>query len=473
LFASELKALHPFPYFKKEINHTAVSLFFKYGYIPAPHTIFNNTFKLFPGHTLILDIPKNKVEIEKYYDVADYYNKPKLNISETELLQEIEKLLTSAFQYRMVSDVPVGIFLSGGYDSSIVSAILQKNNNQKLKTFTIGFEEQQYNEATYAKDISKYLGTDHYEYYCSACEARDIIPDLPLIFDEPFGDSSAIPTTLVSRFARKHVTVALSADGGDEVFAGYNKYDYYLDLKKKIEKIPPFLNGSTSRVIKSAGKYSRLIGADLSEKLLKLGDVLETENKDSMRIESMSKHYSNYYLSHFLTSYEINTGLFDHIEPANSNNDFLNQMLMYDYKTYLPDDILVKVDRAAMSVGLEGREPLLDHRIIELLAQVPSLTKYKNGIKKYLLKEIAHKYIPKELLNRPKSGFSIPIHEWLRNDLKDLVFDQINEQQLSKHQFINIKKAIKIRDEFIKGENKHNLSLWLLLTFQMWWNKWM
>ncbi len=473
LFASELKAFHPFPCFRKEINNEAVSLFFKYGYIPAPHTIFKNAFKLFPGCILTLDIRKNEIKIEKYYEIADYYHKPKITISEEELVQETEKILSSAFQYRMVSDVPVGVFLSGGYDSSIVSAILQKNNTQKIKTFTIGFEEKNYDEAQYAKDIAKYLQTDHHQYYCSTREARDIIADLPYIFDEPFGDSSAIPTILVSRFARKQVTVALSADGGDEVFAGYNKYDYFLNLKKKVQNIPGFLNDGSAGILQTLGKYFLKPGTNLSEKFLKLGEVLESGKGDSKKIESMSKHYSNHYLSQLICQYNSQSGLADHIKPSNGENDFLSQMLLMDSKTYLPDDILVKVDRATMSVGLEGREPLLDHRIMELLAQVPSAIKYKNGNKKFILKEIAHKYIPIELLSRPKTGFSIPIDEWLRKDLKDLLFANINEGQLSKHHLLHTKTAIRIRNEFIRGEKKHNLSIWLLLNFQMWWNRWM
>jgi asparagine synthase (glutamine-hydrolysing) len=473
LFASELKALHPYPYFKKDINNKAVSLFFKYGYIPTPHTIYNNTFKLSPGSILTLDISQNKIEIEKYYDIADYYNKPKVNVSEKELLEEIEHLLISAFKYRMVSDVPVGVFLSGGYDSSIVSAILQKNNTKKIKTFTIGFKEEQYNEAEYAKNIATYLGTDHHEYYCNAEEARNIIPILPTIFDEPFGDSSAIPTILVSRFAKEQVTVALSADGGDEIFAGYNSYDYFINLHKKIQKIPAFINNTLSTTLSKTGRFSNLYGLGVSEKILKLSDIIKNKDSTSKSIEAMSKHYSNYYLSNFINNYDTHCGSFDFIESFENNNDFLNKFLFYDYKAYLPDDILVKIDRATMSVGLEGREPLLDHRIAELLAQVPTELKYKNGNKKYLLKKITHQYIPSALLNRPKSGFSIPIDVWLRKELKDLLFANINDQQLSKHHFFNTSSVIKIRNEFIKGEQKHNLSIWFILIFQMWWNKWM
>ena len=227
LFASELKSIFKYPSFEKNINKEAVSLFFKYGFIRAPHTIFKNTYKVKPGHYIKINIINKKIEDIKYYDVLDYYNKPKLKISEEDATNEIEKLFISAFQYRMISHVPVGVFLSGGYDSSVVAAVLQKNNTQRIKTFTIGFNEEKYNEAPYAKIIAEYLGTDHHEYYCTTKEAQNILPFLPEIYDEPFGDSSAIPTILVSQFARKHVTVSLSADGGDETFGGYTVLPFF------------------------------------------------------------------------------------------------------------------------------------------------------------------------------------------------------------------------------------------------------
>lgn len=472
LFASELKALHHYPVFKKEINETAVSLFFKYAYIPAPHTIFKNTFKLQAGHYLEIDLDKKTVSEIKYYDIIDFYNKPKLKISEQEAFEETERLLTSAFQYRMVSDVPVGVFLSGGYDSSVVAVILQKNNQQKIKTFTIGFDEEKYNEAGHAKKIAEYIGTDHHEYYCTTKEAQNIFPELADIYDEPFGDSSAIPTTLVSRFARKNVTVALSADGGDEIFAGYNHYDQLVSFHNALNKAPKFLRDFSSAII-SKIPFSKipLRGITL-HKVSKAAEMISAKNEIEIN-DSLSKHYSDELFKNFLNHPHNKAGLYDAIAKIKSENDFLNVALALNYKVYMPDDILVKVDRATMSVGLEGREPLLDHRIIEFVSQLPSQLKYKNGIKKYLLKEITHKYIPKELLDRPKSGFSIPVYEWLRNDLKEYLYFYISEEQLSKHNYLHIKEALRMRDDFIAGKKGYEVKIWLILIFQMWWNRWM
>jgi asparagine synthase (glutamine-hydrolysing) len=468
LFASELKALHHYPVFKKEINETAVSLFFKYAYIPAPHTIFKTTFKLQAGHYLEINLDEKKVSEIKYYDIIDFYNKPKLKISEQEALEETERLLTSAFQYRMVSDVPAGVFLSGGYDSSAVAGILQKNNRQKIKTFTIGFEEEKYNEAAHAKKIAEYIGTDHHEYYCTTKEAQDIFPELADIYDEPFGDSSAIPTTLVSRFARKNVAVALSADGGDEIFAGYNRYDQLASIHKMPQIVRNFSAALLSRM-----PFSTISGkSKIFQQIPKLADVLSS--KDEIEInESLNRHFSGKEIREFLNNVDDNCGLFNSLNHLNETNDFLNTALALDYKVYLPDDILVKVDRATMSVGLEGREPFLDHRIIEFVSQLPSELKYNKGVKKDLLKKITHKYVPKELLNQPKTGFAIPVYDWLRNDLKEHVYLYINEEQLRKHNYINIKEALKLREDFLSGKKGYEIKIWLIIMFQMWWNRWM
>ena len=472
LFASELKSIYTFPVFEKKINEEAVSLFFKYAYIRAPHTIFKNTYKVQPGHYIKIDLSNKKVDEIKYYDVLDYYNKPKLKISEADALDEVENLFTSAFQYRMVSDVPVGIFLSGGYDSSMVAAVLQKNNSQKLKTFTIGFHEEKYNEAPHAKKVAEYIGTDHNEYYCTTKEAQDIFPLLADIYDEPFGDSSGIPTILVSRFARKQVTVALSADGGDEIFAGYNRYPQLNRLNNLFTKTPEVLRTVIANIL-PAVPFKSIPGLRRKAPAFsKLEEILKSDDPNTIS-DTLSKHYTNRDLTKLLPRFNQGINLYNDVGKINNQNDFINTVLALDYKTYMVDDILVKVDRATMSVGLEGREPLLDHRIIEFVAQLPSELKYKNGTKKYLLKTIAHKYIPKELLDRPKTGFGLPVYEWLKTDMKDLLFNYINEDQLSKHDFINAGNAIKLRDEFIAGKNNNETQIWLLLMFQMWWNRWM
>ncbi len=470
LFASELKSIYTYPNFEKNINEQAVSLFFKYAYIRAPHTIFKHTYKVKPGHYIKIDVVRKTVEDIKYYDVLDYYNKPKLKISEEEATTEVERLFTSAFQYRMVSDVPVGVFLSGGYDSGVVAAVLQANNTQRIKTFTIGFNEAKYNEAHHAKKMAEYMGTDHHEYYCTTKEAQDILPDLPEIYDEPFGDSSAIPTTLVSRFARKHVTVSLSADGGDEIFAGYVRYPFLQRIDNTIHGLPKVVL-NTGRILSNFSMNLAPFLKDNSRmsrihELLKGSDILNIA-------DVFSQYYNETELNALLNMRNVNVGLYDEISPINNQNDFINTCLALDYTTYMIDDILAKVDRATMSVGLEGREPLLDNRIIEFVSQLPSELKYNHGEKKYLLKKIAHKYLPKTLMDRPKSGFALPVNEWLRGNLKDYLFQYINEEELRKHNFINSKKAILLRNDFIVGKAKTDTKLWLLLMFQMWWNRWM
>lgn len=472
LFASELKSIYTYPPFEKNINQEAVSLFFKYGYIRAPHTIFKNTYKVRPGHYVKIDTAHKKVEEVKYYDVLDYYNKPKLKISEEDALAETEKLFTSAFQYRMVSDVPVGIFLSGGYDSSAVAAVLQKNNSQKIKTYTIGFHERKYNEAPHAKKIAEYIGTDHHEYYCTTKEAQDIFPNLADIYDEPFGDSSGIPTTLVSRFARSHVTVALSADGGDEIFAGYNRYSLLNKINNVRNRTPRFLRSALAGILPVIPAKRLPLLKHKTEAFFRLEEILRGADTNVIP-DTMSKHYTNNQLKKLLPGFDSNINLYNDLGKLNTENDFINTMLAIDYKTYMVDDILVKVDRATMSVGLEGREPLLDHRIIEFVAQLPSELKYNKGTKKYLLKKLVHKYVPKELLDRPKSGFGLPVNEWLKTDLKEYLFYYINEEQLSKHNYISIEYAVKLRDEFLAGKNINEVQIWLILMFQMWWNRWM
>ena len=471
LFASELKSMYSYPSFEKKINKDAVTLFFKYGYIRAPHSIFNDTYKVQPGHYIKIDIVRKQVKEIKYYDVLDYYNKPKLKISEEDALEEVEKLFTSAFQYRMVSDVPVGVFLSGGYDSSLVTAVLQKNNASAIKTFTIGFNEAKYNEAPYAKNIAKYLGTDHHEYYCTTKEAQDILPVLPDIYDEPFGDTSAIPTTLVSRFARKQVTVSLSADGGDEIFAGYHRYQYLQTINNSFSKTPKFVLKGGKYLLNSSFSLMPALKNKL-RRVVKLSDLLN-DYGDHCIPDILSQFYSEANVKQLLPGCNPKTGLYDYIGKINNENDYMNTCLALDYKTFMVDDILAKVDRATMSVGLEGREPLLDNRIIEFVAQLPSAMKYNNGEKKYLLKKIAHKYIPKEMLDRPKSGFSVPVNEWLKNELKEYLYYYINEKQLSRHDYIDVKKAISIRDTFLAGKSKNETQVWLLLMFQMWWDRWM
>ncbi|WP_417559376.1 asparagine synthase (glutamine-hydrolyzing) [Marinomonas sp.] len=474
MFASELKSFHEHSDFQKELNYDGLALYLQYGYIPQPHTIFNHTHKLKAGHILEFNIKNSQLNIEKYWDVIDCYNKPKLNISEQEATDETERLLKSACEYRMMSDVPVGIFLSGGYDSSAVTALLQSERTERLKTFSIGFHEPKYNEAHYAKKVAEHLGTDHTEYYCSQQDALEILPQLPDIWDEPFADNSVIPTTLVSKLAREQVTVSLSADGGDEVFGGYDKYvqaAHYHQMFNKLPSrslfarglgmIPPEKMGLDLLIHNFSGKYHRALS-------------IMSADSQNQAMQNLQKFFSGTELSGLV---KFKTGKvktdFDNVVNLNSQLSDLDKMMAIDFKTYQLDDILTKVDRAAMSVGLEGREPLLDYRLIEYVARLDPALKISNGNKKYLLKQITHKYLPKEIMERPKMGFSVPIVEWFSDELKHYLDHYFDPELLEKQGLFNVKHLSNMKKQYLVGKKHHIGKLWIILVFQMWYERWM
>jgi asparagine synthase (glutamine-hydrolysing) len=483
LFSSELKAFHAHPNFQKELNYPAVAAFMQYGNVPTPHCIFNHCWKLKPGHTLTISLSHPEASLnhslsnqKSYWNVYDAYNQPKQQISFEEALNETEKLLKSACDYRMVADVPVGVFLSGGYDSASVTALLQKDRTEKLKTFTIAVPDIGLNEAPYAKDIAKHLGTDHTEINCTQQEAIDLIEDLPYYYDEPFADSSAIPTTLVSKAARQHVTVALSADAGDEVFAGYNRYDYLYRFGPKINSIPAPIRkiiAGTMDVIPSNALPILKNKYNFHNRYEKLKGILRNPSPESIML-SLSQQFTDKQLQEFMA------GSFSLLDTAYTSKELkqeffspLAYMMAIDYQTYLVDDIMQKVDRAAMTVSLEGREPYLDHRVIEWAATLPDEYKYNNGQKKYILKEILHKYVPKEMMDRPKMGFAIPIAEWMLKDLKSMIDSFINEETIRKQGIFNWPQVKALRDAFFNGKKELDYKMWYLLMFQMWYAKWM
>jgi len=462
LFGSEIKTFHKHPQFKKEINLDAVVQFMQYGYVPSPKSIFKNVQKLEPGSILKFDLKTKSFINQKYWNIDSFYEKEKLSIEFVDAKAQTEALIKSACDYRMVSDVSVGVFLSGGYDSTLVTALLQSNSTQKIKTFTIGVEDQHLNEASFAKDIAKHLETDHTELYCSEKEMFELIEKLPFHFDEPFGDSSAIPTMLVSKLAKKDVTVALSADGGDEVFAGYNRYDYISKLKKiqTLSKIPLPYNTLTDLFIKNKVEAQRFKNLLKNPSSINLADILNS----GFQINGLKK----------LFKYDFSKDIFSKNEYDNNKIDGdLSQMMAYDYKTYLLDDILVKVDRSTMSASLEGREPLLDHRIIEYAAQLPDKYKYNKGKKKYILKEITHKYVPKEMMERPKMGFGVPVFNWLHGPLREKIEYYFDEEFIQKQSIFNFEEVDKMRYDILNKIDKHYQKLWYLLMFQMWYEKWM
>jgi asparagine synthase (glutamine-hydrolysing) len=376
IFGSELKALMKHPAFIKEINLDAAAAYMQYGYVPAQHCIFNDTHKLQAGHYLEFDLTIQEITTKQYWNVYDAYNKPALKISLPDAITETEKLLSNAFQYRMVSDVPVGVFLSGGYDSTCVTALLQKENTEKIKTFTIGVPHAKMNEAPVAKEIAERLGTDHTEYYCTEKEALEIIPQLPFFYDEPFADSSAIPTILVSKIAREKVTVALSAD---EIFAGYNRYDFAMKYGKKLQQTPAVLRKSLAALMNAipAGSIPFFNKQYLfNSRYEKVKTFLKDPSEKNIMLGITQQMTANDIAVLFKVPVKKLCSPFDSKELNADNFSTLAFMMAVDYQTYLPDDILQKVDRATMSASLEGREPFLDQRVIEWAAQLPMEYKY-------------------------------------------------------------------------------------------------
>lgn len=476
LFSSELKSFHEHPEFEKKLDLNAVAAYMQYGNVPTPHCIFKNCGKIKPGHYLKINLENKSQQEIQYWNVYNFYNQPKLNLSFPEAKIQTKELLKSAFNYRMVADVPVGVFLSGGYDSTTVSSLIQAESTARLKTFTIGVPDIGLNEAPYARDIAKHLDTDHTEINCTEEEAIEMIKDLPFFYDEPFADSSAIPTTLVSKAARKDVTVALSADGGDEIFGGYNRYDFMHRYGKTLNSIPKAVrkilvgamgNISSEKIPVLKDKYN------FHNRYEKLKTVLNDPSEKEIML-SLSQQFNDEQMKSVMKSeFTSLPTMFQSKEMLEDFKSPLSYMMAIDFQTYMLDDILQKVDRATMTNSLEGREPMLDHRILEFAAQLPDEYKYQNGIKKRILREITHEYIPKELLDRPKMGFAIPIAKWLKNELRDHVEEYLNEDRIEKQGIFNWEFITKLKMDFYKGRKEYDSKLWYFLMFQMWYERWM
>jgi asparagine synthase (glutamine-hydrolysing) len=476
LFGSELKALLANPFFRKEIEINAVGSFLQFGYVPAPNCIFKHSFKLLPAHFLTFNLKSREIETAKYWDVYDCYNREKLKISMPDAIEETEKILEKSFRYRMIADVPVGVFLSGGYDSSCLVALLQKNNPGKLKTFTIGFEDKKLNEAEYAREIAKVLGTEHHEYYCSEKDALDVVPDLPFYYDEPFADSSSIPTILVSKMARESVTVALSADAGDEIFGGYDRYEWMVKYYKRINAIPAVVrrSGAALMNILPLNKFPGLQDDYMFQKKYeKLASILQDPTPPNlfmgMTVDYTGRERSRLFLERTESLFSAHCNQ----ELQDAYFDPLTYAMARDYQTYLVDDILQKVDRATMSVSLEGREPFLDQHVIEWAGSLPSDYKIFNGRRKYILREIVHKYIPDKLMDRPKMGFAVPVQHWLNGALRPLVDRYLGESFVKRQQLFNAEYIVRIKRSYYEAKKENNYKIWHLLMFQMWYDKWM
>ena len=477
LFGSELKVFHEHPGFQKCLNPNGLTNYFQFGYSICPETIFQFTYQVPPGSYIEFDIRTRTLSHTAYWKIEDHYTH-KQALPETEILSELESLLISSVDYRMVADVPVGVFLSGGYDSSTVAAMLQKNRTERIKTFTIGFKEDKFDEAPHAKKIARYLGTDHIEYYCSVEDALSLVQEMPFYFDEPYADYSSIPTMLVSELARKEVTVALSADGGDELFGGYPKYLNALNYRKYRAFLPGAIskplgsiyNFTSSSILSNSKKLTKYIGTSNKVHELIRGESVidfarinvqqfEEESLEKLLLSGRCKQDNLFYNNAFFEA-------FDH----------LDRLLLLDFKTFLPDDLLVKIDRSTMRVSLEGREPLLDHRLIEFMGKINAQSKlnYAEKNTKYYLKKIAHKYIPEEMLNRPKMGFTPPLASWLKGPLKESVQQYLSKELIEPQGILNYQVVDRIKRDFYNlNHTKTAKKIWNILMFQMWFEKWM
>lgn len=478
LFGSELKALKAHPDFKNNISRSSISLLIKHCYIPAPYSIYEGIFKLMPGSLLCISACNTEPTIESYWSVAAAaetgLTKPFAGSLEDSVVH-LEQLATESISRQMLADVPLGAFLSGGIDSSTVVALMQTLSSQPVKTFTIGFNDQGYNEATHAKAVASYLGTEHTELYVPPEQAQQVIPRLPKLYDEPFADSSQIPMFLVSQLASDHVTVSLSGDGGDELFCGYQRYGFTSNIWNKISPLPEFLRKSASRSIRSISPetWTRFAGyTPLKQKFPLFGDKLH-KGAGLLGCESISHLYYNYISTTLNTtqlvrgSLDINALLTNIAEEAKYLGD-IEQMMLLDTLTYLPDDILVKVDRAAMGVSLETRIPFLDHNIVEFAFTLPLDYKLRDGQTKWPLRQVLYKYVPKELIDRPKMGFAIPLADWLRGPLKTWAEQLLNKDRLDKEGYFHGDAVNKYWQEHQLGSRNWSYLLWNILMFQAW-----
>jgi asparagine synthase (glutamine-hydrolysing) len=478
LFGSEIKAIKAHPAFAGEVDRGAIALQMRHSYIPAPYSIYHGIRKLPPGHCIKIttsdesaqNAPRPYWSFPQAVECSRY---DPFTGTDTEAVDTLDGLLRSAVAQQMNADVPLGAFLSGGIDSSTIVALMQSQSSRPVKTFTIGFKEAGYDEAVHAKAVAQHLGTEHTELYLSPQQAMNVIPRLPTLYDEPFSDSSQIPTYLVSEMARRHVTVSLSGDGGDELFGGYNRYHMTSGVWDKIQKVPRLFRrvastGLTSlpperwdqisRWIPGATKY-----ANFGNKIHKGASVLTSQSLDELYLNFIS-HWSDP-ASLVINGIEHPTQI---TVPPFHLSGKIEQMMALDSVSYLPDDILCKVDRAAMGASIETRVPMLDHRVVEFAWRIPLKMKVRHGQGKWILRQVLNKYVPKELIERPKMGFGVPIGGWLRGPLRDWAESLLDESRLRNEGFFYPAPIRKKWDEHLSGQNNWQYHLWDVLMFQAW-----
>lgn len=478
LFGSELKALQRHPSFQAKVDEAALGSFLRYGYVPAPFSIWQGIHKLPPGTFLTMSHAKEATsEPQPYWSLAEAVRTGAADPVEDDdaARDTLEALLRSAVVSRAVADVPLGAFLSGGVDSSLIAALLQQHSARPIKTFTIGFQDARFDEAPHAKAVAQHLGTEHHELYLDTAQMVDAVPGIATIWDEPFADSSQVPTYLVSKMARSEVTVALSGDAGDELFGGYNRYVAGASLAQMAQRIPGVARPMISRTLAAgptlalaetlnARLPSRRRQLGLSDRLRKAAATIRDPRADVMYRKLVS---------HSDTPLQLLRGGSEHarsVQLADGIDDPRAAMMYLDTMTYLPDDILAKVDRASMAVGLEARVPFLDHRLVEFAWRLPMSAKIQGGVGKRILRDILYRHVPRELIERPKAGFAIPVAEWLKGPLRDWGEALLDRRRLEEQGLFDASAVRALWEENLAGRRAAHTQLWDLLMFQAWWD---
>ena len=481
LFGSELKALRAHPAFRSEIDRNVLALYLRYGYITAPYSIYKNIFKLLPGTYVQVSARQSPGTLPKpkaYWSLREVVERGLANPfagSDEDAIGELEARLMQAVSLQRVADVPIGAFLSGGIDSSTIVALMQAQSTRPVKTFTIGFHESRYNEAGHAKAVAQHLGTEHTELYVTPRDAMEVVPKLPTLYDEPFGDSSAIPTYLVSQLARQHVTVSLSGDGGDELFAGYDRYQRTQSIWSVVQRIPPvgrrlLANSINMLSVDRLNQWTKPFHSGNDQlspgaRIKRLAQYLSAETMEQCyQIQVSQRDDAQSMILNHLSSLQTK------IEPFCwlPNGQPLDRMMYTDAMNYLPDDILVKVDRAAMGVSLETRVPMLDPRVIEFAWRLPLHMKVRQGKGKWLLREVLFKHVPKAMIERPKMGFGVPVGQWIRGPMRDWAEDLLSDQRLATDGFFDPGAIRKQWLQHSNGKENSGDSLWTVLMFQAW-----
>ena len=482
LFGSELKALQAHPAWRGEIDRGALALLLRYGYIPAPYSIFREARKIPPGTILSFSSVNPEPHLVRYWNIQEVasrgMDKP-LYKDQEEWVDILEIELRRTLKREMIADVPVGAFLSGGVDSSTVVALMQQESTQPVRTFSIGFHEQAFNEAQYAKAVATHLGTEHTELYVSSDEAMRIIPRLAYIYDEPFADSSQIPTYLVSALARQQVKVVLSGDGGDELFGGYTRYHWGVSSWQYFSRIPWQIRRIVAHIIQATPKRSfnyaakflnpllpkKFQAPELEPKIRDIAEFLTARTLEELYLRQMSYWQTP---DEVIISAEEPVTIVSDTSGWPRFGDSVACMMLVDQQSYLPDDILVKSDRASMGNSLELRVPFLDHKLIELTWRIPMNQKASNGIGKLILKRLLARYVPPELTERPKMGFGIPLNVWLRGPLRTWAEALLASDLLSDDGFFKPESIRYVWDEHLSGTRDHAYALWNVLMFQAW-----